>query len=465
MTIAATTAIELLVKRIWYRSRARIRGIRPGGAPPTCTTHPSPAMRLPQEIVEIVIAYLIYDLPSLRSCSLTCYSWYIAAVSHLHHTLTVFIHRRYREKSRWRDAIKRKHMLGLLPLVKTLGIKHCFQQDFYPKRLNCCLLPKFLTLTNVQTLEIDGLDITKFIPKIAKYFGPLFSTVRSLHLKSPTGSNREIIFFIGSFRYLNDLLLCYRGYDWRKDPKEDPTLIPPFTPPLQGQLMVWKMVDEHLFRDMVHFFGEIRFSALNLRNAGETRFLLRACAKTLRVLRLYPDHPLGEHLQLTRVQFRANDFIVDSSFLKFDLSWNKCLQTLEVPVSSVDRMLSDDSLDASRLLNDVLATIRSPTFSQVKLLYQSGDLHRSKTLSSHVPGIHDASWQHKRFELLHKGHNVCAFQLVLLVDVWEWLEEGMVQLLKLVVATEKARGGFDDQFPEPPVTLFPRSFLWCEHPW
>ena len=54
----------------------------------TPNTRPSSDARLPLEIVEIVIAQLVYDMESLHACSRTCYSWYIAAVPHLYHTLT-----------------------------------------------------------------------------------------------------------------------------------------------------------------------------------------------------------------------------------------------------------------------------------------------------------------------------------------------------------------------------------------
>lgn len=38
--------------------------------------HAHPAtVRLPQEVVEIIVAYLIYDSLCLCSCSLTCYAW------------------------------------------------------------------------------------------------------------------------------------------------------------------------------------------------------------------------------------------------------------------------------------------------------------------------------------------------------------------------------------------------------
>ena len=48
----------------------------------------SPVARLPQELMDTIIAYYIYNTHTLLACSLTCYSWYIAAVRYLHHSLT-----------------------------------------------------------------------------------------------------------------------------------------------------------------------------------------------------------------------------------------------------------------------------------------------------------------------------------------------------------------------------------------
>lgn len=298
---ATTTAIELLIKRFWYRSKDATRRVLSGGG--TCTTPPSPVMKLPQDIVDMIIACLIYDLPSLGSCSLTCYTWYIAAVPHLHRTLTVFINSRFPD-SRWPNPILRVHTLGLLSFAKTIRIRSN-TDDFSSKRLNRCILRKFLVLTNVQRLEIDNLNVSSFIPRIREYFGPFLPTVRSLYLKEPKGSNREILFFIGLFQHLDNLSLC--SCESTREPEEDLTLIPSFSPPLQGRLVVWDWKKASLFRDMVRLFGGIRFKAMNLLNVVETGFLLRACAKTLQVLQLHPSDPFGEQLQPNYPRFRANN--------------------------------------------------------------------------------------------------------------------------------------------------------------
>ena len=123
-----STALELLIMQIWYRGQALLHRLRSGGASsetsPTC---PSSATRLPLEVVEIIIAYLVHDLPSLRACSLTCYSWYIAAVPHLHHPLVIntWTYSYAWGPLQWPKHIRRMHSLGLLPLVGDLEIRDC----------------------------------------------------------------------------------------------------------------------------------------------------------------------------------------------------------------------------------------------------------------------------------------------------------------------------------------------------
>ena len=239
----------------------------------------------------MIIDYLIYNLPALCSCSLTCYSWYMAAISHLHATFSIN-DISPQQKYKWPNSIRRMHRLGLLPLVKIVSIKWSYPTVFSPMRFNCCTLRHFLTLTNVQILEIRDLDIPSFMPRIRRYFAPFLPTLCSLHLRAPKGSNRQIIFFIGLFQHLENLSLFYESPGG--NPEEDLTLIPPFTPPLRGRLISWSWTTAGLFRDMFHLFGGMNFKTLNLFNASETRFLLRACAKTLQVLRLHPNDPLSE---------------------------------------------------------------------------------------------------------------------------------------------------------------------------
>ena len=288
--------------RIWYRIRALLRRLCSGGtSSETSPTYPSPATRLPLEVVEIIIAYLVHDLPSLRACSLTCYSWYIAAVPHLHHPLVInTLTNSYALRPlEWPEPIRRMHSLGLLPLVGDLEIRGRYTTAISAKLFCHRTLRQFMALTNVQDLTISYLDIPSFMPNIRQYFGHFFPTVRSLRLGSPKGSNRQILFFIGSFRYLEDLELFDSELpSWENEQKDDLTLIPPFAPPLQGKLTAWSWGRENFFREMVHLFGAIRFTEMRVFNAIETQFLLRACAKTLYALHCAPTDPRGGYLYL-----------------------------------------------------------------------------------------------------------------------------------------------------------------------
>lgn len=70
----------------------------------------------------------------------------------------------------------------------------------------------------------------------------------------------------------------------------------------------------------------------------------------------------------------------------------------------------------------------------------------------------ETSQHHERFDLLRKVYKLQDFKLELHVDIWVPGREYAVKALKAAVAAEKARGGFDDSFPEPPVISFPRSY-------
>ena len=285
--------IELLIKRIWYRSLAAIRRMLSASVShETLATRPSAVTRLPTEIVHMIIAQLSCDMRSLRACSLTCYSWYIAAVPHLYHLLITPTYRlRIRSTFAWSEPLRDMHELGLLPLVKTLQIPTTRDTDhfpvFSPTRFNRRILRHFSALTNVQELGIESLDVSSFVPRIRRYFGHLLPSVRSLSLRSPKGSRRQIIYFIGSFQHLEDLKLLYDFEDSQDEPAGDPSLLPPFAPPLRGRLTLMNIERVDILKDMIDLFGGIRFRYMDLGNVNGVRLLLYTCAKTLETLRLY----------------------------------------------------------------------------------------------------------------------------------------------------------------------------------
>ena len=412
-------------------------------------TPQSSAATLPLEIIEMIIAQLVHDIPRLRACSLTCYSWYIAAVPQLHHTfLTPPDYHLFLGDQRfaWAVPLPNMHKLGLLPLVKKFRIRRRFIRDpphlFSPERFNCRTLHHFSALTNVQELVIDCLDIPSFIPEFHPYFGHFLPSVRSLVLEAPKGSCRQIIYFIGLFQHLDDLGLLYNPRDPQDESVDDPTLVPSFAPPLRGRLALTAFTKVDLLKDMIVLFRGIRFRHMDLYDVHGVGILLDACAETLETLRLYPVDLGGKEHFLNSIQVPAHNFAAIHSVGDFDLSRNKSLRTLEVTAFEIGIAMLCHPITMGPLTY-ALSTITSPTFSEVAVFYRECDFDYTSMYCQH-------------FEGLRMMHKVRGFRLALCVGIWGREVERYARKLKVVVAEERENNGFDDIFPEPPVFCSPR---------
>ena len=259
----------------------------------------------------MIIGHLIFNIHSLRTCSLTCYSWYIVAAPHLHHTLVTQSCSWDRDrdwKIMWPRPLFHMHRLGLLPLVKKLNIHEGALYDpswFSPTRFDCYTLRQFFTLTNVQELGIEFLDIPKFMPRLRRYFGHFSPTLRSLALREPKGSRRQIIYFIGLFQHLDNLKLLFGPPtpnpptpNHQEEPVDDRTPTPLFFPPLRGRLTLMFSRGVGLLKDMIVLSGGVRFHSVDIFEVNGMPLLLGACAATLKTLRLYPTDFRGKHLSL-----------------------------------------------------------------------------------------------------------------------------------------------------------------------
>jgi len=413
----------------------------------------------------MIIAHLTCNTHSLLACSLTCYSWYIAAVPHLHHTLVTPAYSWCRNsKFTWPKPLRHMHELGLLPLVKKFEVHESrFGDDdiFSPKRFNRDILRQFSALSNVQELGMDRLDIPKFMPMIQRYFGHFLPTVRSLTLREPQGSRHQIIYFIGVFQHLEDLKLLYSWAGFQEDPVDDLTLIPPFVPPLRGRLTMTCFTLVELLTDMIDLFGGIRFRYMDLYYVNGMQLLLDACVETLETLRLYPTDFSGKGSSVDGMRALADGFAASSSLGNTGLSQNKSLQTLEVTASSL--------LDGGPgFLTYLLSTITSPVFSKVAVFYRDRDFHGVQPTwllddypfrwMSKAEEVEEAKRHHRQFEVLRNMHRVRDFQLVLYADVQECVGRYTVRVLEQAVAAEEAKGGFDGLFSKPSLVYTPRRF-------
>ena len=337
---------------------------------------------------------------------------------------------------------------------------------FSRKRLKLCTLHYFSALTNVRELGIDRLDIPSFMPRIQRYFGHFLPAVQSLSLRTPKGSRRQIVYFIGLFQHLEDLKLLHD--DMTGPPEEesadDQTLIPCFVPPLRGQLTMTWFTRVGILRDMINLFGGVRFHHADLYDVDETRLLLGACARTLETLRLYPTDPRGKRFLLNKMWVLTDNIVAVPSLRYFDLSRNESLRILQVTARSIDGALWNSSSDAvTSLLTYALSTITSSAFSELAIFYRDYDfrgihylpLDRFYYRMMSPAEIVEEARHSRLFEVFRKMYKVRDFRLVLCVDVWDNVGEYSVRMLKEAVATEKAKGGFDDLSSEPVVPYSP----------
>ena len=284
-------ASRLLVKQLWYKSKSKIKPLFSSGAAP------GPITKLPQELAEEIISYFFDDIRTLLACSLTCRSWYIGTIRHLHYSLTTDDDSTVslNKKIWWPGPLEKMHEFDLLPFVKRLRIRIRRRNvQFTPERLDRPNLGYFYALKNLQELGIDDLQVFSFMANLKRCFGHLSPTLRFLALRDPKGSSRQIVYFIGLFPNLQDLKLHYPFLNDEEEDIADTTLVPLCSPPLQGRLTLTMFTREQIVEDMISLFGGLRFHQMDLFGVKCLPLLLRECTGILETLRLYPTDPYGE---------------------------------------------------------------------------------------------------------------------------------------------------------------------------
>jgi hypothetical protein len=254
-------------------------------------------VNLPQDVLEIIIADIGDDTLSLKACSVTCYSWYIATVPHLHRTLV--LEERTEDPARAElKPLTKLHKLDLLPFVKKLWIRSLsFEPWISPRKFDRQTLRYFSALTNVQQLRIERFDLSKFMPGVERYFGHFTPTLRSISLTILSGTQRQLLYFLSLFPNLDDIEIEY--YPAAKHDPDFEVAVPFSVPSLGGQLKLTHFPSETMFRDMITFFGGLRFQYMDLFSVKGSQLLLDACAGTLQAVRIYPAVPNSTKPALT----------------------------------------------------------------------------------------------------------------------------------------------------------------------
>jgi hypothetical protein len=210
--------------------------------------------------VEIVISYFIYDTHTLLACSMTCYSWYIAAVPHLHHSLTTD-NRSYSwgKDYRWSKPIHKSYKLGLLPLVKRLRIRQYPILPLHSEWLGKRTLRYFSAFTNLQELGIDNLQVSTFMPDIQRYFGHFAPTLRFLALRNRGALPERSCTLSDCSRISKTSRSATTSPQMKRRAQLILDLFPPPYLRWCGRLTLRCFKREALVKDMIAVFGGIRF--------------------------------------------------------------------------------------------------------------------------------------------------------------------------------------------------------------
>ena len=281
MSIIGTHLVATLTRR---RTKVTAGGVPPSRTPETRTITRQ-AHRLPVEILEMIIAHLIYDTPSLKACAATCIAWYNVATPHLHHTLTIW---QWHSETAYRDLnpLALSYECGLLPHVKKLRFRRGFSESpwLFPDCFDSWGLHCFSALVNLQDLAIADMYFPGFVSGTEQYFGHFSPTLRSITLFRPTGSPRQLLDFLGLFPKLDDIKITH--YHGVPDMLETPYV--PIQGSLRGKLAFSGTAVGDVLEGIIATFGGIRFTSLHLYGVGGAQLLLDACAETLQTLYIDP---------------------------------------------------------------------------------------------------------------------------------------------------------------------------------
>ena len=199
-------------------------------------------------------------------------------------------------KREWPKPILGVYLLRFFPFIKNVWVCGGQPRRGFPSAATRLPYPALLVnIIQRRRLEMHQLDIPSFVPEVWRCFGHFSPIAQSLSLMASRGSSQHVGFFVNLFQNPEDFSLHYNGSD--HGPGYTPggeTLIPPFIPPLRGWLAVWNMNVKPFIEDMNNLSGRIRFTRLVIFGLTKVSYLLRTCARTLRILRSYPNDPRGE---------------------------------------------------------------------------------------------------------------------------------------------------------------------------
>ena len=251
--------------------------------------------------MKIIAANLSDDIRSLKAFSTTCHSWLFAAAPRLHHTL-VFNNLYEYTRSEVFEPLVKLHKMDSLPVVKTLWFQAMLSTNSWPSPItfNRQALRYFSALTNVQQLRIDRFGLSEFMPGVQQYFGHFAPTLRCISLWISSGTQRQVLSFLGLFPNLDDIEIGYDPLIQQPDTTTDPEVAVPFsTYSMRGRLNLAYFPSETISMEMITQFGGLRFRSMDLYEVEGSQLLLGACKDISVLPKRYGNHPYSHKFALT----------------------------------------------------------------------------------------------------------------------------------------------------------------------
>ena len=282
---------------VWHRGKVKINRFLSNTFPWMRTAY-GPTLPLPYEITEMIIAHLTHDLDTLKACSLTCRSWYIVAVPHLHHTLTLRGNGPKLSTHCRLEPLSKLHRLRLIPLVKEIRVKQTLGINgwFVPQAFSLRDLRYFSAFANVQALVLQRFQIYRFIPGVERYFEHFSPTLRTITLLNLRCTPRQLSHFLSLFPNLDNVEIRLAYTYTNRQIISDAELVPFSAPKLRGRLALHRFRWAETWTDLIASCGGLRFRYMDLRGSESCApILLEACAETLETLRFsMVDRPVGK---------------------------------------------------------------------------------------------------------------------------------------------------------------------------
>ncbi|KAF9647241.1 hypothetical protein BDM02DRAFT_2734925 [Thelephora ganbajun] len=244
--------------------------------------------RLPQEIVNCIVDYISEDRATLFACTHLSRTWCIAARAHLHRTFTVL------------DSAG----FGVADNLQRMGMAHLVRKIVVARQINQTdfMLPETMTrlhaFTHLQELDIRYLDVGKPLCWLYEHCDILKSTVRTLTLRYPRGSIKQLFCFVSLFSSLENLTVDSIDIDFTPD-----AFVPVLgsSPPLTGRLTLTGIFDQEFISGLVSLQKGIKFRTVDLQFCGEVQEIVDACAGTMERFICHPsDFRDIQNLNLSR---------------------------------------------------------------------------------------------------------------------------------------------------------------------